>query len=145
MRFIHHKVLYGLYILWSIWFLIDPTLNLKNNGKFLETLPVSLWVWILGSAIFTLFAVLFHKFGGGQAVAASFLGIWVILWFVNLLFPWVKGLMMFNPFCWPLLWKGETVALDLYSSFLLYLLVWTLCLGIVIISAWMLCRKHFKQ
>ena len=140
MLMIRHKALCGICILWSLCFLVSPALNLENSGEYWETLPMVFWVWILGVGILVLLAVIFQRCGGARAVMASLFSIGVILWFVNLLFPWERQLMMFNPFCWPLLWGREIVALELYGSFLLYLLTWVVCLGIVIIVSLILRR-----
>ena len=120
MLMIRHKALCGICILWSLCFLVSPALNLENSGEYWETLPMVFWVWILGVGILVLLAVIFQRCGGARAVMASLFSIGVILWFV--------------------LWGREIVALELYGSFLLYLLTWVVCLGIVIIVSWILRR-----
>ena len=109
-----------LWIAWTIWFVLDPHLNLHDAG--IEwTLSVGVASWFAGILILAL-GVRLRRTYGVSALLVSLLTIFFFLWGLSILTE-----VLPNPFQLISVWS--TTSVELYLSFLSWLEGWVVCLA----------------
>ena len=115
-----------LWIAWTIWFVLDPHLNLWYEG--IEwTLSIGIASWFIGVLILVLKAQLLKRYGI-SALIISIISIFFLLWGVSIITPVV---ILPNPYQLISLWK--TTSIELYINFLSWLEGWVVCLIVVLL------------
>ena len=120
-----------LWIAWTIWFVLDPHLNLHDAG--IEwTLSVGVASWFAGILILAL-GVRLRQTYGVSALLVSLLTIFFFLWGLSILTE-----VLPNPFQLISVWS--TTSVEVYLSFLSWLEGWVVCL---VVALWI--GKKWKE
>lgn len=112
-----------LWIGWTLWFVLDPHLNLYYKG--VEwTLSIGIASWFTGIVVIFL-SIKILRIYGTNVLILSIISIFLLLWFIS-----IFTMVLPNPYQLISIWK--TTSIELYISFLSWLEGWTICLAFIL-------------
>lgn len=130
-----NRIVCCLYLIWTLWFLLDRTLGYRYFTAYQLVVPLAGWCWVLGMIILTEFRAIFHRYGVA-GVLTSLVGIFVLLWICSQKLPVI---LWSDPYDLYLLWTEGGV--ERYGGFVSWLQAWSVCLGGVLFGGWIWRRR----
>lgn len=123
------------YIVCTLWFLLDPALNLWRVWEGWVTFSMVSWAWGLAMGAITLLWMVFHRYGG-SALALTIVSVFLFLWGLA---DVIRVDALPNPYQLYGLWDKYGISIEsaliIYSMFLSWLASWDACVIVILLAA----------